>query len=497
MFDTNTTTWDRLGEHHDLIVFFLPQDWKKATKITALDTYIATARSAGDFTGKAGQVLMVYPGQLGIDVEAARIAVIGLGKMENGLEDLRVAGGHAAKTAQKVRAAKLCLVLPASLLPAAAAAQALAEGAVLGAYAFERYKTRLEEEERSMPLASLTMITDKDSNEVGEGVNRGLIAAAAACHARDMAHEPGNVWTPEAFAQAGRDLAAGLDLECRVYGEPMLKRLGMGGILAVNRGTAQPPRLVILKYRCGRKKAPTVLLVGKGLTFDSGGISLKPSAGMEEMKYDMCGGAAVLAAMEAVGKERPAGVDVTALIPATDNLPGPNALKPGDIITHYNGLTSEIISTDAEGRLILGDALAYGVKTFKPQAVIDLATLTGAVIIGLGHHRAGLMSNNDELAARVTAAGDRAGEPVWRLPLGKEYEKQIESKVADLKNVGGREAGTITAGCYLQSFVGDTPWAHIDIAGTAWSFTEKSYVPAKGPSGFGVRLLVELLRSYA
>jgi leucyl aminopeptidase len=237
------------------------------------------------------------------------------------------------------------------------------------------------------------------------------------------------------------------------------------------------------------------MLVGKGLTFDSGGISLKPAAGMEDMKYDMCGGAAVLCAMQAIAEEKPKNLNVVALVPATENLSGASAIKPGDIITHFGGKTSEVINTDAEGRLILADALAYGIKTYSPDAVIDLATLTGAVIVGLGHHRTGLLATDDTLVKKIIAAGDRAGEPLWRLPLGPEYSKQIESRVADIRNIGGKGAGTITAAAYLQEFVGDTPWAHLDIAGTAWNFTEKSYVP-KGPSGIGVRTLIELIRNW-
>jgi leucyl aminopeptidase len=231
------------------------------------------------------------------------------------------------------------------------------------------------------------------------------------------------------------------------------------------------------------------------LTFDSGGISIKPSKGMEEMKYDMCGGAAVLAAMQAIGEEQPKGLNIVALVPATENLPGPAAQRPGDIITIYGGKTVEVINTDAEGRLILADALAYGIKQFKPAAVVDLATLTGAVVIGLGHHRTGLLANDDKLVQQVEQAGERSGEPTWRLPLGPEYTKQLESQVADLKNLGDRTGGTITAASFLQEFVGDTPWAHLDIAGTAWNFTEKPYVP-KGPSGIGVRTIIELVRNW-
>ncbi|HHK60552.1 MAG TPA: leucyl aminopeptidase, partial [Desulfobacterales bacterium] len=274
-----------------------------------------------------------------------------------------------------------------------------------------------------------------------------------------------------------------------------LQDMGMGGLLAVNQGSARPARLVVIEYRTGRK-APTLVLVGKGLTFDSGGISLKPSAGMEEMKYDMCGAAAVLAAMYGIGVERPTGTDVVGVIPTTENMPGPGALKPGDIVTLYGGTTVEVANTDAEGRLILADALAWARERFAPAALIDIATLTGAVIVGLGHHYSGVMGTDDQLVERLIAAGDRVGEPMWRLPLGKPYRKQLESTVADIRNIGKKkDAGTITAGAFLQEFVGDTPWAHIDIAGTAWNFTEKSYVPA-GPSGIGVRTFLALVRDW-
>jgi len=212
------------------------------------------------------------------------------------------------------------------------------------------------------------------------------------------------------------------------------------------------------------------------------------------MKYDMCGGAAVLSAMQAIALEKP-NVKVVAIVPSSENLSGSMAIKPGDLISHYNGITSEVVNTDAEGRLILADALAYGIDKYKPDCVVDLATLTGAVIISLGHHRTGLMSNDDRLADTLSRSGDFVGEPLWRLPLGEEYSKQIESEVADIKNVGGREGGSITAAAYLEKFVGDTPWAHLDIAGTAWGFTKKSYIP-KGPSGIGVRTLLEFIRTW-
>jgi leucyl aminopeptidase len=370
---------------------------------------------------------------------------------------------------------------------------ALAEGLVLGSYRFDKYK-KADPDSKVRRIKEIIIHSSKTSG-LAEAVNRGQIAGLAVCSARDMANEPGNHWTPSHFAEAGRNLAAKSGLTCKVLGKAAMQKMGMGGIIGVNQGSIQPPQMVILEYHSGDIKAPKLLLVGKGLTFDSGGISLKPGAGMHDMKYDMCGGAAVMAAMQAIAELKPAGINVVGIIPAAENMPGPEAMKPGDIIRQYNGNTVEVVNTDAEGRLILADALAYGVEKFKPTAVVDIATLTGAVIIGLGHHRTGLLSNDDKLADRLLASGERCGEPAWRLPMGDEYKKQLESEVADLKNTGGRSAGTITGACFLQEFVGDTPWAHLDIAGTAWNYSKKSYI-AKGPSGVGVRTLLELVLNW-
>jgi len=482
----------------EMTVYFVRQAEAEATPACSdpeVAGVVARAFGAGDFSGKEGQTLLYYPGAAGDDKAVSlRVLVVGLGKEQPNREAVRKAGGTVAATALKTKAAKLLLMVPElEGLAVAEVAECLAEGVSLGGYRFGKYKAPKEDEPPAR-IDSVAFHAPVATAAVRRGVRLGRVAALAACAARDMANEPGNHWTPAHFDAYGQSLAAKYGFGCKVLDKAAMKRLGMGGILGVNQGSEQPPKMVVLEYRTG-KKVPTLLLVGKGLTFDAGGISLKPSAGMEEMKYDMCGGAAVLAAMAAVGEERPKRLDVVAIVPATENLPGPAALKPGDVITHYGGKTVEVVNTDAEGRLILADALAYGIEKYRPAAVVDLATLTGAVIVGLGHHRTGLLGNDDALVAKLTEAGERSGEPVWRLPLGKEYTKQLDSEVADLKNVGKRDAGTITAASFLGEFVGDTPWAHLDIAGTAWNFTEKSYVP-KGPSGVGVRLLLELIRHW-
>jgi len=468
----------------------------------AVQSQVAHAYALNDFTGKNEDQLLYYPapGNGQKNTGGKRILVLGLDTADKEkpvsgfLETLRKRGGDIAKACEKTKAGSLTICQPQIPdIPREKSAQALTEGILLGDYRFRRYKQTSRKESDFPGIDSVSFSSDRDTASVKQGVEKGRITAAATCAARDMANEPGNGWTAESFAGYARSLADTHGLTCTCLDKKAMKELGMGGILGVNQGSVTPPWLVILEYDPG-KKADTLLLVGKGLTFDSGGISIKPAAGMEEMKYDMCGGAAVLAAMAAVAEEKP-DLRVVAMVPATDNMPGGSALRPGDIIRHVNKVTSEVVNTDAEGRLILADALAHGIKTFEPDCVVDIATLTGAVIIGLGHHYTGMVANSDELARRVEAAGQDAGEPVWRLPLNEDYVKQIESKVADIKNTGGKPAGTITAAAYLYKFVGDTPWVHLDIAGTAWDFTEKSYIP-KGPSGIGVRTFIQLIRSW-
>ncbi|WP_446008200.1 leucyl aminopeptidase [Candidatus Electrothrix sp.] len=490
----------------DLLVYFIQETEEKTVPCPskAVRRALKNAWKSGDFIGKEGQTFLFYPSASVKSPTAYRVLAVGLGKPAdkndtNALrEQIRLAAGTAVQQTAGQKIKSMMAVLPEETgLADKEVAECLTEGLILGCYCFDKYKSKKDDEQEVVKIESFSLQAGTlDPQAVQEGMRQGKRAAQAACQARDMANEPGNGWPPAKFAEFAQRLARKHKLSCEVIEKDAMQEMGMGGILGVNQGSAEPPKLVILKYQGGKKKTdPTIMLVGKGLTFDSGGISLKPGQGMEEMKYDMCGGAAVICAMQAIAQERPKGINVVALVPSTENLPASTALKPGDIITHYNGKTSEIINTDAEGRLILADALAYGIETYAPDAVIDLATLTGAVIFGLGHHRTGLMATDDSLAEQLLAAGDRAGEPLWRLPLGPEYSKQIKSQVADIKNTGGRGAGSITAAAYLQEFVGDTPWAHLDIAGTAWNFTEKSYIP-KGPSGIAVRTLVDLVRHW-
>ena len=487
----------------DMLVYCLVQSDEGFEKCDqAIGASVRNAFKLGDFSGKGGEELLLYPGARSSDVSlrAKRVAVCGIGKMGSGTrpaeirEMLRKTGGHIARLSEKVKASRIMIVLP-ELEPVTPGetAECLVEGIALGDYRFEKYKKTDPEEKAFAGLKKVALACKDSDPAVAFGLARGENAAKAACLARDMANEPANKWTPEQFALLARSLAEKYGMKCRILEKKDMKRLGMGGILAVNQGSSDPPKMVILEYRAGAAR-PTLLFVGKGVTFDSGGVGLKPAPGMEDMKYDMCGAAAVMAMMQAVGEERP-DLNIVAIVPATDNMAGSAAVKPGDVISHYGGITSEIVNTDAEGRMILAYALAYGIKKFKPACVVDVATLTGAAIIGLGHHNTGLLSNDDTLVRRLIEAGEKSGEPLWRLPLGKDYAKQIESRVADIKNAGGKAGGTITAAAYLEKFVGKTIWAHLDIAGTAWDFTEKPYIP-KGPSGIAVRTLLQLIRDW-
>jgi len=489
----------------DLLIYCLVQNSKgKITSGTAgLTKELKKSMKLGDFIGDFGDNLLSYPSPNEINNGTPkRVLYISLGQLAEKKDDeireiYRKIGGIIAAKAKDANSTTLCInLLECKYVSTADSIECVVEGVLLGDYRFEKYKA--VDDKKKKPhftgIKEIAVCAAVYSAKLKSALSKAHHTASAASKARDMANEPGNGWTASSFAEYGRLLAKKHKMHCTVLGKNDMKRLQMGGLLAVNQGSAEAPKLVILEYKSAKKGAQTILLVGKGLTFDSGGISLKPAAGMQDMKYDMCGGAAVLSAMDAVGAEQP-DVNVVAIVPATDNMNGSRALKPGDIIRHYSGLTSEIVNTDAEGRLILADALAYGIKKFTPDCVVDLATLTGAVILGLGHHRTGLLGNNQSVIKRILAAGERCGEPLWQLPLDEEYSKQIDSDVADIKNTGGRPAGTITAAAYLQKFVGDTPWAHLDIAGTAWDFTKKSYIP-KGPSGTGTRTLVELIRNW-
>jgi leucyl aminopeptidase len=414
------------------------------------------------------------------------VLVVGLGEREDlDAEKLRVAAAVAAKEAARLEASSIAWSLPEAD-DLGSVAEALVTGTTLASYRFDRFKSG--ERDDSPRLESLTLIGPDDVSPAAEIAR---VAAEAQNRARDLQSTPANVATPTFLAERAEEIASGSDaLTVEVLGRPELEEKKMGGLLAVSQGGPQEPKLIVLRYS-GGGSGPTLGLVGKGVTFDTGGISLKPGAGMPDMKMDMSGAAAVLEAVAAVAElELP--LDLIALVPSTENMPSGTAVKPGDIITQYNGTTVEVNNTDAEGRLILADALAYAIE-LGAERLVDMATLTGAVVIALGSTYAAVIANDDALAEEVDEAGERSGELTWRLPLHPEYKELMKGKFADLSNLASkRKAGTITAGSFLEEFVGETPWAHVDIAGTAWD-VGRAYV-GSGASGFGVRLLVDLAR---
>jgi leucyl aminopeptidase len=445
------------------------------------------AGAPGSEDVKAGyrKATVVHPGS------PRRALVVGLGERKDFTpERARVGAAIAARTASSVDSSSLALRGPDVDDPAAVAS-AMVEGAILASYRFDRFKSKGDEEDgNSKDLEQITLLGD---GGLAEAVEAARIGAEAENFARELQDLPSNVVTPSYLAGRAQAIADEHEsVSVEVMGREEIRERGMGGLTAVSQGTAEDPRLIVLRYQGGGDE--TLGLVGKGVTFDSGGISIKPAAGMQEMKMDMSGAAAVLETVSAIAKlELP--IDLLAVIPATENLPSGTAVKPGDIITQLNGKTVEVNNTDAEGRLILADALSYAVE-LGADRIVDLATLTGAVLIALGSTYAALISNDDAFAEQVEAAAERTGELAWRLPLHPEYKELTKGSVADLTNASAkRKAGTIYAGSFLEEFVDGKPWVHLDIAGTAWD-VGREYV-GKGPTGYGVRLLIDLARSLA
>jgi leucyl aminopeptidase len=438
--------------------------------------------SDGDFGGKPGETALLY-GQRG---PAPRLMLVGLGERDRvSPEKLRRAAATVARRARTLKLREAAISLPA--LPdteTQEVARAAAEGAKLGLYRFDRHKSAADEHE----VGTFWLVADDAAlEEAREGAELGERVAGGSMLARDLANEPSNVATPEYLAKKAREIAETYGMELRVLDRAGIEEEGLTGLATVGRSAANEPRFIVLEHRKG--DAAPVVIVGKAVTFDSGGISIKPSSGMEDMKFDMSGGAAVLGAMEAVGAlDLP--LDVVALVPATENLPGGDAFKPGDVLKMHSGKTVEIVTTDAEGRLILADALSYA-RRYEPSAVVDCATLTGACVVALGSHASGLMGNDEVLVAEVQAAGEATGERAWPLPLFDEYTEQIKGDTADIKNSGGRGGGALTAGAFLKEFA-DYPWTHLDIAGTAYGKKGNAYT-TKGATGVPTRLLVEFL----
>lgn len=460
----------------------------------ALDGAITQLITAGEIKGKAGEMALVH--SLG-KVPASRVIVAGLGKKDQfNVDSVRRVSAEACRFARSRAARRVATVVHgggAGGIEPEKAAQAIVEGSILGLYRFRRHMSKEPENGDVQQL----LIVERDEGKRGQlekGRALGETTAGAVAAARDMINEPANFMTPGTMADIARELSRESGLGLTVLERAQMRELGMGGLLGVSQGSRQDPKLIVLSYRGDPGSQETLGLVGKGITFDSGGISLKPAEDMGDMKGDMAGGATVMAVMRAVARLKPA-VNVTAIVPATENLPGGSALKPGDVITAMNGKTIEIVNTDAEGRLVLADALSYAVKNGL-SPLVDVATLTGAVRVALGDVTVGVFSNNDGLAAEVMSAAAAAGERMWQMPLFEEYKERNKSDVADIKNSGGRYGGAITAAHFVGEFVGDAPWAHLDIAGTSLATKEKGWV-VKGATGVGVRTLINLIMGVA
>jgi leucyl aminopeptidase len=427
------------------------------------------------------------------------VLLLGLGEEAKlDAEALRSAAGSAVGQAASRKAGRVVFAVPAlRKLRPAPALQALAEGAVLAGYRFDTYLRDDTDPPGRVTAFTLCLERGAQLAAARAAVRTGVILAESQNLARQLSNEPANALPPAALARAAQRLAKEVGLRIRVLEVAELKRRKMGGILAVGSGSANPPRLIVLEHgradaKAGRGRRDTVCLIGKGITFDSGGISIKPSAGMEEMKHDMSGAAAVVGALRACALLR-VPRHVVGVIAAAENMPSGTAYRPGDIVTTMSGKTVEVLNTDAEGRVVLADALHYARTQFQPKSMIDLATLTGACVIALGKWASGLFGNDEKLIERVRRAGETTGERAWPMPLWDAHKKHVRSKIATVKNTGGRDAGSSTAAAFLAAFVGDTPWVHLDIAGTAWATQPGPYQPI-GATGVGVRLLLDLLR---
>jgi len=463
---------------------------KLAFKDAVLDKAIAELVASGEITGKAGECVLLHRPQ---GLRAKRLAVVGAGKAQyfNSAE-LRKAAGTAVRLL-KPRMIKSCaFTLPELQAGAEEAARVIIEGAYVGDFDLDKYRS--ERKDLSMREIAIVAPAGLDPVKLQRAMEEGRVVGEAQNFTRELVNEPSNRLTPTMLADRAKSMCQSVDLRCEVMGPDKIKELKMGAFWSVAQGSDEEPRLIVMRYEPqGAPEKPVLGLVGKGITFDTGGISIKPADGMEKMKYDMAGGAAMIGAMRAIALLKPK-IKVISIVCATENMPSGKAQKPGDVQIAMSGKAIEVINTDAEGRLVLADGLHYA-RTLGCTHLVDAATLTGACVVALGMVNAGVFANNEDAYQHFTRALQRSGEKFWRLPVDAEYLELIRSNIADIMNTGGRYGGAITAAMFLKEFVEDTPWLHLDIAGTAWIDDNKSWI-AKGPSGIAVRSLVEFVRSY-
>ena len=475
-----------------MLCAFVQEDSNKPLGLRNFDTKtnLSIKQSVLDLNGELGK-LRIIPVPNGKQVE--RILLAGIGKKKEITKDsIRSVSG---KISQKARELKLknftVIVPPSSFNDQSDSISQIVEGSKMSLYTFDKFKTK-----KSEKAPDLLLLANKSKKTVSVAKASEIIADGV-IYTKSIANLPPNNCTPTTLANFAKDISKNNKLKCKIISKTELKNKGFGGITAVGQGSKNEPKLIILEYNNGPRNQKPIVLVGKAVTFDTGGISLKPGEKMDEMKFDKCGGCTVLGIMKALSELR-LQINVVGIVPSVENMPGGESYRPGDIIKLYSGKTAEILNTDAEGRLILADAISYGEKQYSPKAIIDFATLTGACIIALGTNVAGMVSDNKPLADKIRESSARTTEELWELPLNQDYMNMIKSDVADMRNMGiGRAAGTITAAAFLKNAVEKTPWLHLDIAGVAWTqiaTKDKSYNP-KGATGFGVRLILDYLQN--
>src|SRR5579871_1135701 len=467
----------------DAVAIVLCEEEAPPAELKFASAWLEELRASGEFVGKSDELAVLHQPQ---GLAAKRLAVVGGGKrVSYDSAVLRKAVSSAVRKLKQKGVKTLAWWL------ASGDPEAAVEGAYLGNFESDRYKTSSD----AKPLEAFYVVVAANGAALEQAVERGRILAESQNFTRELVNEPANRMTPMRLAERARAMAAESGLECEVLDQDRMRQLGMGSLLGVAQGSAEPPALIIVRYQPATpsKSADHLALVGKGVTFDTGGVSIKPAEGMEKMKYDMAGGAAVLGAMRALAQLKPS-IPVTALVPAVENMVGGRAQRPGDIVTSLSGKTIEVLNTDAEGRLILVDALTYA-QRLGCTHLVDAATLTGAIVVALGHVNVGAFTNNEGLLGRVMAAAKTEGEKAWHMPLDEEYKEALKSDFADLHNIGGRPGGSVTAAMFIKDFVNDLPWVHLDIAGTAWLEEAKPYM-AKGASGVGVRSFVRLAQNW-